>query len=194
MITDIIKVLIVEDDPFWQKRLSADLDMEADIHVVGVAGSRSEALELAETNDFDVVLMDIQLTTARLDGLDTTRDMMVAKGGKLKIIMLTSLDDQDVIVKSFQNGAVNYITKSSYSDIVQAIRDAYHSIPTLHADSIPAVMKEMKLSLLTPVEKEVYLLKERGMSKPEIAGRLHKSVNTIKTQLRTIKNKLLKLP
>lgn len=186
-----IKVMLVEDDTFWQRRLSVDLGWEEDIEVVNIASTKEEALAAAKAIDLDVVLMDIHLAADRLDGLEATREILNAKPGQVKVIMLTSLDEQAVIIKSFQNGAVNFINKSNYRDIVQAIRDADRNTPSIHPDAIPAVMKEMQLSILTPTEKEVYILKEKGLSKTEISNRLHKSVSTIKTQLRHIKNKLI---
>ncbi|MGM0879948.1 MAG: DNA-binding response regulator [Bacillota bacterium] len=186
-----IKVMLVEDDTFWQRRLSVDLGWEEDIEVIKIASAKEEALAAAKALDLDVVLMDIHLAADRLDGLELTREILTAKPGQVKVIMLTSLDEQAVIIKSFQNGAVNFINKSNYRDIVQAIRDADRNTPSIHPDAIPAIMKEMQLSILTPAEKEVYLLKEKGLSKTEISNRLHKSVSTIKTQMRHIKHKLI---
>lgn len=69
-----IKVMIVEDDPFWQARLSDDLNREQDIEVVAVAANREEARNAAADNTVDVILVDINLSENRLDGLDVARD------------------------------------------------------------------------------------------------------------------------
>lgn len=187
-----IKVFLVEDDPFWQSRLSQDLNAEAGIEVVGAASSREEAISVLRRTEADVVLLDINLTENHLDGLDAARDInrLSTESHPIRIVMLTSIDEEDVILRSFQNGATNFITKSSCNDILHAIRDAYSGRSSIHPDAAPALIREMQLNVLTPVEKEVYKLKEKGLSKNQISEKLYKSVNTIKTQLKSIKNKL----
>ncbi|MGE5703717.1 MAG: response regulator [Clostridia bacterium] len=188
-----ISVMIVEDDPFWQLRLSEDLSLEHDIEVIGVSSYREDALSFLRNNIVNVILMDINLTENRLDGLDTARDIfrLHPTSPRPSIIMLTSLDDDEVIVRSFESGAINYLSKSSYRDIVTAIRNAYHGKNTIHSDAAAAIVKEMQIGVLTPSEKEVYRLKKKGFTKTQISEQLHKSVNTIRTQLKSIKKKLL---
>ncbi|MFD2611241.1 response regulator [Paenibacillus gansuensis] len=187
-----IRVMLVEDDEFWRQRLSSDLNKEEDIEIVQTAATKKEALEAAALHDLDVVLMDINLTENQLDGLETTKELMLAKDFQVKIIMLTSLTEKEIIVKAFQNGAVNYINKSSFQDIVRAIREAHAGTASIHPDSAATMREEIRLMLLTPSEREIHELKERGYSRSEISGKLNKSLNTIKTQIRSIRNKLLK--
>ncbi|MDF2670294.1 MAG: LuxR family transcriptional regulator [Paenibacillus sp.] len=182
--------MLVEDDLFWRKMLISDLAKESDMVLAAVAGSKEEAVAAAETCEIDVVLMDINLTENRLDGLEAAKEIFATRRKSIKIIMLTSLDEREVIIQSFQSGAVNYITKSNYPDIVQAIRDAYANKSAIHFDAAQAVAQELQLTVLTPMEKELYLLKEKGMTKTEISEKLHKSINTIKTQLKSIRDKL----
>ncbi len=187
-----VKIMLVEDDSFWQKRLGTDLARETDFEVVHIAATKEEACAFAaETAELDVVLMDINLSENRTDGIDAAREIARARGSHVKIVMLTSLEDPEVIIRSFQNGAVNFMNKSSYKDIVQAIRDAHGNKVSIHADATIAVIKEMQLSVLTPAEKEIYYLKEKGLNKTQIAQKLFKSVETIKTQLRSVKEKLM---
>ncbi|UJF34020.1 response regulator transcription factor [Paenibacillus hexagrammi] len=186
-----IKVMLVEDDTFWQQALSEDLGEEPDIEIVRIVSSKEEAIPAADEGGLDVVLMDINLTENRLDGLEATREIMSMAGSSgPRIIMLTSLQDKDIIVRSFQNGAVNYISKSNYKDMVQAIRDAAANKLSLHPDAGPALLQEIKLSQLTPSEREIYELREKGMSRTEMSRSLNKSLSTIKTQLRSIRDKL----
>jgi two-component system, NarL family, response regulator DevR len=185
-----IRILLVEDDPFWQKRLQEDLNMEPDMEVVMVAATREQANESAKSTVFDIVLLDINLSFNKLDGLDVARDFLKNKDVQSKVIMLTSLTDREVIIKSFQNGAVNFINKSSYGDIVRTVRDVFNGIISIHPDASLELIKEVQLSILTPVEREVYHLKQKGLTREQIANKLFKSINTIKTQIRSIRNKL----
>ncbi|WP_165822464.1 response regulator transcription factor [Paenibacillus montanisoli] len=187
-----IKVLLVEDDPFWRERLAEDLSKEPDIAVVMAAATKEEALQAGNSMDIDVVLMDINLTENQLDGLEITRELTLASKAAVKIIMLTSLTEREVIIKSFQNGAVNYINKSNFEDIAVAIREASSNLASIHPDAAFAMREEIRLMQLTPSEREIHDLKEKGFSRTEIAALLHKSMNTIKTQVRSIRNKLMK--
>jgi DNA-binding NarL/FixJ family response regulator len=189
---DKIRVMLVEDDSFWRERLFADLNKETDIEIVKAAATKREALEEAGVLNIDVVLMDINLTENQLDGLETTKELMIATKFKVKVIMLTSLTEKEIIVKAFQNGAVNYINKSSFPDIVRAIREAYADQASIHPDAAFAMREEIRLMQLSPSEREIHDLKERGYSRTEISKLLNKSLNTIKTQIRSVRNKLLK--
>ncbi|MFD1953640.1 response regulator [Paenibacillus thailandensis] len=189
---DRIRVMLVEDDPFWQENISRDLAEEPDIEVVAVTGTKEEAVQAALGKEIDVVLMDINLTENRLDGLEAAHELttLIPERRRIKIIMLTSLSDKEIIVKSFQLGAMNYITKQSYKDIVRAIRDAHEDRSSIHADAADVMRSEVQLMTLTPVEREVFELRRQGFSKQQISDKLHKSTNTIKSQLKSIKAKL----
>ncbi|WP_173275081.1 response regulator transcription factor [Paenibacillus sp. NEAU-GSW1] len=186
-----IRVMLVEDDVFWRERLFADLNKETDIEIVKAASTKLEALEGAGDLDIDVVLMDINLTENQLDGLETAKELMIATKSRVKVIMLTSLTDKEIIVRAFQHGAVNYMNKSSFPDIVRAIREAYAGQASIHSDAALAMREEIRLMQLSPSEREIYELKERGCSRTEISERLCKSLNTIKTQIRSIRSKIL---
>ncbi|HTG68047.1 MAG TPA: response regulator transcription factor [Candidatus Udaeobacter sp.] len=187
-----IRVMLVEDDPFWQQNLSADLAEEPDIEVVAVAGTKEEALLAASRHPIDIILMDINLTGNNLDGLEAMKEILSELDGDgIKIIMLTSLTEREVIMKSFRLGALNYITKQSYKDIVRAIREAYEDRSTIHADAARIMRSEIQLMELSPMEREVFDLRKEGLSKQQISEKLHKSTNTIKSQLKSIKNKLM---
>lgn len=186
-----IRVMLVDADRFWRDTLSTQLSRENDIELVRIANTKEEAVAEAESLKLDVILMDINLTKHLFDGLEAAREIALRVKHKMKIIMLTSFTQREVIIKSFQSGAVNCLTKSSYPDIVTAIRDAYCDKPSIHSDVAAIIREELKLMSLTPMERQVYELRQQGMNKTEIAEALVKSVNTIKTQLKSIKNKLI---
>jgi two-component system response regulator DevR len=186
----IIRVMLVEDDPFWQENLSTDLNQEEDIQVIHIASTKEDAIEAYKSNKVDVILMDINLTENHLDGLEATQEIFSSNRGHVKIIMITSLAEKEIIMKSFQSGAVNYITKSSFKDIVCAVRDAYNEQSSIHSDVASIMRQEIQLMSLSPMEREVFDLRQAGLSKSQIAERLHKSANTIKTQMKSIRDKL----
>lgn len=189
----LIRVMLVEDDPFWRDHISADLADESDIEMSAVAATKEEAIEKSLQTPVDVVLMDINLSGNNLDGLEAAEQIIrnyQQVAHSVKVIMLTSITEAEVVMKSFRLGAMNYINKSSYQDIVHAIREAYNDRAAIHSDAAKIMRNEVQLMELSPTEREVFDLRKDGLSKREISERLHKSTNTIKTQLRSIKQKL----
>ncbi|AJI25671.1 response regulator [Priestia megaterium] len=190
---DKIKLMIVEDDLVWMQSISDYVQKDDDIIVVEQAYNKEEALQVDCTN-IDVVLLDLSLSIddENFSGLEVASYLY--KKGLKKIIMLTSWDEKDIILECFDTGVVNYITKTSYRDIPNAIREAFRGKVSLHADVtnvlVGELRKERKVKILTPTEREVYTLKEQGLNKSQIADKLYKSVETIKRQLRIIKSKM----
>ncbi|XEC93726.1 response regulator [Paenibacillus tarimensis] len=187
-----IKVVLVEDDPFWQQNLVQDINREPDITVTYIASNKTEAIKAVETSEFDVILLDICLTKNEFDGLELAIEFHRMSVGP--IIMLTCLNEKEIILSAFEYGAVNYITKSSFKDVVHAIREAYYGKVSIHSDVsntlIAGYRKERKLRVLTTTEREVFDLREKGKSKAEIAKMLYKSVDTVKNQWKSIRSKL----
>jgi len=192
---DKIRLMIVEDDPVWMKCISEYVDRENDITVVQKARTKEEALEL-DAAAVDVVLLDLTLDESdnaeNLTGLEIAA--LLHDKGIHNIIMSTSWDDTDIILEAFDKGAINYVTKSSYRDIPNVVREAYHGKVNIHSDVsstlIHALRTERKISVLTPSERELYKLKEKGFSKSQMAEMLYKSVDTIKKQLKLISSKI----
>ncbi|MEH7004229.1 response regulator [Priestia megaterium] len=188
-----IKVVLVEDDPFWQENISTYIEKEAnDIEVISIVDSKEKVLEVVEKErQIDVVLMDINLTEANLDGIEIIE--MLSKQ-EIKTIALTSINEEEVIIDSFESGAINYINKSSIYDIIAAIRQAVEGRNQIHSDAVGALLgkmrEEKKLRRLTDSEKEVYKLEKKGYSKKDIAERLYKTFDTIKKHSKSWRRKL----
>ncbi|GAE04971.1 two-component response regulator [Paenibacillus sp. JCM 10914] len=98
-----IRIFLVEDDPDWIKAMTIFLNSQEDMIVVGTAESSEQAVAMAGVLSFDIILMDIQLSTGHLDGIYTAAEIHELTP-ESKIIMLTSLDDERVITQSFTLG------------------------------------------------------------------------------------------
>jgi two-component system response regulator DevR len=193
---DSIRVFLVEDDPVWRKGLVDYLNKEPDITVAGEAGTKEEALERFPSANPDVVLMDINLTENNLDGIETAISLIQLQDD-CKIIMLTSLTAEDVIVESFSAGAVNYISKNSYREIPDAIRAAHHRQSAIHPTAAAALRNEfMRLKndeyqqLLSPAEKDILQLIHQGQTQSQIEKTLHITKRTIKNHINRILKKM----
>ncbi|NBD23391.1 response regulator transcription factor [Paenibacillus glycinis] len=185
----VIRVFLVEDDLDWIKAISTFLNREEDLLVVGAATNAPEAAALARTLSFDVVLMDIQLTDRKHEGLYAAMEIHELAPAA-KIIMLTSMNEEAVMTQAFTAGAVNYIEKTNYLHLPHAIRAAYH-----HSAPMDALLKEFarlkreeQLKELTAAEREVFDLIQAGYTQPEIERKLYKAESTLKNQV----NKMLK--
>lgn len=183
-----IKLLIVEDDPDWIKAMTAFLNKEDDMLVVGAATEREEAVRLAGTLEFDVVLMDICLTPGRLDGLYAAMELLDVRPAK--VIMLTSLEDEAVITQAFTAGAVQYVVKSEYRQLPTTIRGAMRGTNPMEAllKEFARLKREEQLKELTGAERELFELLEQGYTQPQIGRKLFKAESTLKNQV----NKMLK--
>ena len=186
-----IQIFLVEDDPDWIKSMTVFLNAQEDMIVVGTAESSEQAIAMAQILSFDIVLMDIQLTAGRLDGIYTAAEILERKP-QAKAIMLTSLGDEQVITKSFTAGAVNYIEKSKFKELPAAIRSA-----VLHPGSMEVLLKEFarlkreeQLRGLTPAEREVFDLLDEGYTHSQMEKKLYKTESTLKNQINKILKKL----
>ncbi|MCG7408919.1 response regulator transcription factor [Paenibacillus sp. ACRRX] len=185
-----IKVLLVEDDPFWIKHIVHDLNQEADIVVAYTADTKEQAVDAALHADIDVVLMDVELNPNQRDGLYATQE--ITSRTDCKVIMMTSYHERNIILDAFDMGAVNYVTKEHYSDIVDAIRAAHAGHSSIHGCCADVLLIEWRLRFLSRSEREVYDLKEQGFKSHQIASMLHKSLDTVKSQIKSIGRKRTK--
>ena len=189
-----IKVLIVDDHEMVRLGLSAYLQTEPDITVIGEAENGLAALEFCRATAPDVVLMDLVMEP--LDGIEATKRILAIRP-EAKIIVLTSFIDETKILPALEAGATNYLLKTAKADeIVRAIRGAVKNESVIE----PAVAAKMLKSMLrqeprlhdslTERELEVLKLIGQGKSNQEIADELFIGIKTVKTHVSNILSKL----
>ncbi|OEF98115.1 response regulator transcription factor [Desulfuribacillus alkaliarsenatis] len=185
-----IKVIIVDDDVNWIKALTNFFTQDSDITVYGSATNAEQAFKLLQHTKADVILMDINLTENNLDGIYLAKDIL--DKFDIKIIMLTCLEEEHVIIDSFTAGAVNFVKKTDYKELPQVIRSTVNKTSPVEIliQEYHRLKEEELLEELTPVEKEIYVHLEDGYSRKEIANILYKSESTVKNQIRKIYEKL----
>ncbi|MCA9971143.1 MAG: response regulator transcription factor, partial [Anaerolineales bacterium] len=117
-----IRILLVDDQALFREGLRTLLSVWPDLEVVGEANNGQEALDLAPTIRPDVVLMDLRMPV--LDGVAATRRLL-DKMPQIKVIVLTTFDDDDHVFEGLRAGAVGYLLKDVPSEkLVEAIRAA----------------------------------------------------------------------
>jgi DNA-binding NarL/FixJ family response regulator len=193
----VIRVVVADDQRVVRDGLSMLLGLIDGVEVVGTAGDGAEALEVAERERPDVVLMDLRMP--RMDGVAATREIRRALPG-LQVLVLTTYADDDSLFPALEAGARGYLTKdASAEEIEQAIRALVagrtHLDPAVQERLVSAALGARPAagpepsSLpddLTPRELEVLKLIAAGLSNAEIADTLVVSAATVKTHVNRI--------
>nr|WP_275581945.1 response regulator transcription factor [Brevibacillus fulvus] len=187
---------MVEDDIDWRNGLADFLNAEEDLTVIGTAGTKQEALAVCRQMTADIILLDINLTANQLDGIEVAMTLQ-EQGTTSQIIMLTSLQASEIIVDSFSAGAINYISKSNFREIPEAIRSAHRQQSAIHPTAAAALREELQRlknqeakRLLSPAEKEILKLVHQGQTQSQIEQTLHITQRTIKNHINRILKKL----
>lgn len=185
-----IRIMIVEDDVGWLKSMTFFLSKEKDFVIAGTAGEKNTAVVVAKACSPDVILMDINLNGNKCDGIIAAAE--IAQFSHARIIMITSLKEQEIIIDSFTAGATNFIPKEKFIEIPNAIRASMESEDPIGIllKEYSRLKKEEQMSTLTASEREVFKLLGSGYTKPEIEAKLFKTDNTVKTQVKMILRKL----
>lgn len=188
--------MIVDDQRLMREGLRTLIDLEPDLTVVDLAENGRDALSKINAAQPNVVLMDIRMPV--MDGVECTKTIK-QQYPCIKVLILTTFDDDEFIIEALRNGAVGYILKDLSSEkLVEAIKDAYsgNSImqPQIAAKIVSHIAgktKEPNHKLeLTDREKDVLQLVGNGMSNKEIAKKLYISEGTVKNYISNLYSKL----
>lgn len=199
--TDPITVLIADDHGVVREGLRAMLEREG-LRVVGEARTGREAIALVDTLSPKVVLLDIRMPD--LDGLQALAAIK-SKHPETSVIMLTSHADPGYLARAVAHGAAGFLSKDIDPErIPSAVRAAasgdhlldpkllHAALASATAETPAAVDADDSLprDLLTEAEMRVLRLVAEGLANEEIAAALNLSVNTIKTHVRHIFEKI----
>lgn len=123
-----IKVLLADDQELIRQSLSFVMSKQEDIEMVGTAANGCEALELVEEKQPDVVLLDIRMP--EMDGVECTRRIKQEFPG-IKVIILTTFDDDDYVFDALRYGASGYLLKGvSVDGLTNAVREPRAAAPS----------------------------------------------------------------
>ncbi|MFI6900939.1 response regulator [Nonomuraea sp. NPDC050394] len=186
-----IKLLIVDDHPVVREGLRGMLDGDPGLDVVGAASSGDEAVARARELAPDVVLMDLRMPGG--DGVSATGRILADCPG-IRVIVLTTYESDQDIVRAVEAGAAGYLLKdTSADDLVAAVYAAARGETVLSPSVATKLVTRMRgpaQQALTPREAEVLALVARGLTNADVGRRLFISETTVKTHLLRIFGKL----
>ena len=197
-----IKLLLADDQDILTEGLKLILGAEEDIEIVGTANNGKKAYELCRIRKPDVVLMDIQMP--EVNGVEAT-EMIKKEFPNIKIIVLTTFNDDEYIYDALKNGASGYLLKdTSPVEILKAVRTVYNGGALIQSEVAVKVIDKFsqlakktedkhidsKAELLTDREIEICRLIAEGKNNKEISGELFLSQGTVKNHITKILIKL----
>jgi DNA-binding NarL/FixJ family response regulator len=191
-----IKVAIVDDDEGIRTSLAALIRRAPALKLAGDYPDAETALKEIPRHPPDVVLMDINLPGIK--GVECVRQLKSAMPG-VQFLMLTVYEDSDSLFNSLKAGASGYLLKRTASArLLEAIRDVHGGgspmTPQLARRVVQFFSKpaegELSVSRLTPGEREFLNQLANGYAYKEIADRMKISIDTVRSYVRTVYEKL----
>lgn len=197
--SDLVRVLIADDQALFRRGLRAVLSEEPGVEVVAEAADGEEAVAKVEELAPDVVLMDIRMP--KLDGIEASRRIQ-GVAPTTRILMITVSDEEDDLFEAVKAGASGYLLKEiSVSEVAEAVRAVVRGESLISPSMASKLLSEFSLlsrraearlpaPVLTGRELEVLGLAAKGLSNRDIAEELYISENTAKNHIRNILEKL----
>lgn len=186
-------VLIVDDQQLLRRGLRMLLSTQPHVEIWGEADSGEQALALLSAGQPDVVLSDARMPPG-MSGMELTRRISASYPG-LPVLILTTFDDQDVVVKAMQAGASGFLLKDISPEqlaeaIVAASKGQVTIDPRVTATALGREASHDPLAGLTPMERRVGELVAQGLKNQEIAETLVLTVGTVKNHVSSLLRKL----
>ena len=192
-----IQILIVDDHSIVRQGIRSLLSNYLDLIVAGEAASVAAALEWLNTGTPDVILLDIRMPDG--SGLSLLRSLRTTLP-MVKVLILTSFDDDDYVLEAMRHGAAGYVLKGASDEmLVNAIRAVMQGETVLSSQVTEQIVQRLlkesppvatHSASLTPEELSILRLLVGGASNLEMGERLAYSTATIKRKLRRIFDKL----
>jgi len=183
-----IRILVVDDHPLFREGISAILEGQPDLSLVGEASDGREAIQQFRASHPDVILMDLQMP--EMNGLDATIAIRGEDPGARIIVLTTYLGDVQVM-RALRAGARAYLLKNLlHKELLDTIRAVHAGKKTISPEVSYELAHHATDDVLTPGEIEVLRLIAAGNANKEIAAQLSLTEETVKGRVRSILSKL----
>jgi len=193
-----MKIVICDDQAIVRDGLEMLLKLESDIEILGIADDGAAAVELVDKKKPDLVLMDLKMPI--MNGVEAIRQIRT-KHPEIKILVLTTYDDDEWVFDAIQAGASGYLLKDTpRDDVVKAIRGTVTGKTFVDPSIAGKVLRQASshqnhpasliTNKLTDRETEVLRLIARGLNNMDIASCLFLSEGTVRNHVSAILAKL----
>lgn len=201
----IMKVLLVDDQVLFVESLKTVLSIVAeDLEIIGIAHSGEEAIDIVEKEKPDIILMDVRMP--KMDGVIAAR-YILEKYNDIKIMMLTTYDDDEYVGEAMKFGASGYMLKDvPPEDLVNSIRAVMAGTIQMSPkilkrimageQSVEKIIEEDNQEILERInnlsrrEQEILFLMSEGADNTMIAEQLFIAEQTVKNHISKIYSKL----
>jgi two-component system, NarL family, nitrate/nitrite response regulator NarL len=190
----LLRVVVVDDHPFFRDGISRGLSQSGRIKVVGEAGSGREALEVIAATGPEVAVVDYQMPD--LDGIAVVHAIR-RDGLATRVLLLSALTDGAVVFRALEEGAAGYMSKdATRADIVEAVFKVAGGgtvvPPELAAGLVEQIRTRADPAATVLSEREHQVLRgfARGLSVPQVAAELYIGTSTVKTHTQHLYEKL----
>ena len=188
---DRIRVAIADDHPVVRDGLAAMLETQSDLDVIGQAENGPDAVNLVQSEQPDVLLLDLEMPG--LDGVGVLRRLREMRS-RTRAIVFTVFDTDDRIIAAVEAGAAGYLLKGApRSDVFAAVRTVAAGGSLLAPVATTAVLRRVRgdsAPALTARERTVIENLARGLGNKQIAATLGISERTVKFHISAIFAKL----
>ncbi|ANA79509.1 DNA-binding response regulator [Paenibacillus glucanolyticus] len=192
-----IRTLLIEDDPEWIDGIKLTIEQSRDIVLIGVLSGNEIELQMIKCLEVEVIVINMNADNDMevLKAIDSIIDI----NENIKIIVLSSVEEDRIIWDAYLHGAVNYVVKSAVCSraITKLIREAHANTLGIHHTSAQAIRrefqrqrKELWSKLLTPQERKILCYVYQGKTTSEIHRILNIEEKTIDNHVTSINRKL----
>lgn len=189
-----INIYIVDDHMVVREGLKLILETNDLFHIVGEASNGSELLEQVDSLSIDIILLDLNMPV--MDGLETIKKLN-EKGSKIPIVVLTTYNEDEMMVQGIEMGAKGYLLKDTgREDLFRTIESAARGEILLQPEIMKRLIEAKKNQEIAPIEKltekEIVILRaaSKGLRNKDIAYDLGIAERTVKAHFTNIFNKL----
>ncbi len=196
-----IKLLIVDDQTLMRDGLKSVLSLEKDFEVIGTAANGVEAIKMIAKTVPDLVLLDIRMP--EMDGVTCIKNIRKLHPD-MKVIMLTTFNDDEYIIEALANGASGYFLKDiEMETLIESIRDCAagktiipHEVAIKLAEGLSRISSSKKKDTdnsdldLTERELELCTMMVQGFTNKQISMMIHITEGTVRNYISNIYNKI----
>jgi two-component system, NarL family, nitrate/nitrite response regulator NarL len=189
-----VRVVVVDDHPFFRDGISRGLSLDPRIEVLGEAGSGREAIDLIGSELPDVAVVDYQMPD--VDGVGVVHALR-RDGIATRVLLVSAITEGAIVFKALQEGAAGYLSKDARrSEVIDAVIKVARGETVVPPELAAGLVDQIRLRADSPApaltDREIEVLRRfaTGLSIPQVAAELYLAPSTVKTHTQRLYEKL----